>query len=403
MANSYLKPDEITAEAQRVLHNSLPFTKNIDKQHDKETEFGGQKRGSTLRIRLPNQYTVRETWTINAQDQNEQSVSLVIGQIRGVDMNFSAADLALEINEFSKRFIQPAVKTLASKVDRYNIGEAYKATYQSVGTPGTTPNTALVWLQGGQKLNEAVCPEDDRIAVINSAAQASTVDALKTLFHANSQIEKQYLKGKMGTALGFDWYHSQNVPVHTCGSRTGTILVDDAAGTNLVEGTTTMHVDALGGATDTFTEGDIVTFADVYAVNPETKESTGALKQFVVTAAATAASNEVDISLSPAMYSTGALQNVDALPVDGAGVTVLGTASTAYPQNLVFHPEAYTFATANLEMPTDVSFKAQVAVDGINMRILRQYDINNANYPCRIDIFFGFLAQRPELGCRVWG
>lgn len=405
MSNSYLKPSAITAEALRVLHNNLPFIKNIDKQHDKETEFGGQKRGSTLRIRLPNQYTVRETWAINAQDQNEQSVSLVIGQIRGVDMNFSDADLALEINEFSKRFIEPAMQTLASKIDYYCFGEAYKATAQSVGTAGTTPNNMLTWLQGGQKLTESACPVNNRKAVINPAAEANTVNGLASLFNPNKEISNQYLTGSMGRALGFDWFSSQNVPNHTTGNSAddASILIDDAAGTNLTEGTTTMHVDGLDSATGTFKEGDVLTIANVYAVNPETKQSTGSLRQFVVTADATAASNEVDLSLSPAMYSTGALQNVDALPVDGAAVTVIGSASTAYPQNLVFHPDAYTFASANLEMPKDVSFKAQMAMDGINIRILRQYDINNANYPLRLDVFFGFLAQRPDLGCRVWG
>jgi len=403
MANSFLKPSAITAEAQRVLHNALPFTKNIDKQHDKETEFGGQKRGSTLRVRLPNQYTVRSTWAINAQDQDEQSVSLVIGQIRGVDMNFSDADLALDINEFSKRFISPAIKTLASQVDSYNFSQAYKAVYNSAGTAGTTPNTALIWLQGGQKLNETATPEDDRVAVINPAAQASTVSGLSTLFHASSALEKQYLKGKMGNALGFEWFMSQNVPNHTCGTRSGSILVDDDTAANATEGSTTIHVDGLGAATQTFTVGDVFTVAGVYAVNPQTKQSTGALQQFVVTAAVTASGSECDLTVSPAMYTTGALQNIDAFPVSEATVTVIGTASLVYPQNMVFHPEAFTFATANLEMPADVSFKSQMAVDGINMRILRQYDINNANYPCRIDIFFGFLAQRPELACRVWG
>ena len=403
MANSFLKPDAITAEFLRILHNNLPFIKGIDKQHDKETTFGGQKRGASLRIRLPNKYTVRETWAMNSQDQAEQSETLTIGVVRGVDMAFEEADLALEIDEFSKRFIQPAAKILASKVDYYCIDQAYKAVYNSVGTPGTTPATALVYLQGGQKMDEESAPIDDREMIINPAAQASTVDGLKALFHSGKEISSQYKKGRMGEALNFDWYMSQNVPNHTCGSRVGTILVDEPAGTNLVEGSTTIHVDGLTNATDTWKEGDVFTMANVYAVNPETKESTGSLRQFVVTADATAASNEVDLSISPAMYADGALQNVDALPVDGAAVTVVGTASTQYPQNLAFHPEAFTFASANLSMPNDVSFKSQLTVDGINLRVLRQYNINNSQNLCRIDIFFGFLAQRPELACRVWG
>jgi hypothetical protein len=404
MSSSFLKPDAITAEALRILHNNCVFIKNIDKQHDKETTFGGQKRGAALRVRLPNKYTVRETWALNAQDQDEQSETLTVGTIRGVDMNFTEADLALEIDEFSKRFITPAAKILASKIDYYCIDQAYKATYNSVGTPGTTPSTARVYLESGQKMNEESAPVDDRLMLINPKAQAYTVDGLKALFNASSAISEQYRKGAMGRGvLGFDWYMSQNIPNHTCGSRSGSILVDEPAGTNLTNGSSTIHVDALGGATQTFKQGDVFTIADVYAVNPETKESTGALRQFVVTADATASSSEVDLSISPAFYNSGALQNVDALPVDGAAVTVVGTASTQYPQNLAYHPEAYTFASANLEMPKDVSFKSQLAVDGINIRILRQYDINNSQHPCRMDVFFGFLAQRPELGCRVWG
>ena len=403
MANSYLKPDAITAEALRILHNNLQFVKRIDKQHDKETEFGGQKRGGSIRIRLPNKYTVRETWAMDAQDQNEQSETLTVGTVRGVDMDFTESDLALEIDEFSQRFIAPAAKILAAKIDLYCFKEAYKGVYHSVGTPGTTPGTAKVWLQGGQKMNEAAAPVDDRLALINPAAQVETVDGLKALFHDSGQLAKQYLKGEMGTALGFKWFMSQNVCNHTCGSRSGTILIDDAAGTYLTEGTTSLHIDGLGGATQTFKEGDVFTVAGVYAVNPETKESTGSLQQIVVTADATAASSEVTLSISPALYATGALQNVDALPVDNAAVTVVGTASTAYAQNMVYHPEAFTFASANLSMPQDVSFKSQMAVDGINIRIIRQYQIGNSNHPCRMDVFFGFLAQRPELACRVWG
>lgn len=403
MSSSFLKPDAITAEALRILHNNLPFIKGIDKQHDKETTFGGQKRGASLRIRLPNKYTVRETWALNAQDQNEQSETLTIGVVRGVDMQFTESDLALEIDEFSRRFIAPAMKILASKVDYYCIDQAYKAVANSVGTPGTTPNTALVYLQAGQKLNEEAAPVDDREMLIGPVAQAYTVDGLKALFHDGGEIAAQYKKGRMGQALGFDWYMTQNIPNHTCGSRSGTILVDDAAGTYLTNGSSTLHIDGLGGATQTVKEGDGFTIANVYAVNPETKQSTGSLRRFVVTADATAASNEVTLSISPAFYNSGALQNVDALPVDNAAITFMGTASTAYPQNLAFHPEAFTFASANLEMPSDVSFKSQLEVDGINLRIIRQYDINNSNHPCRIDIFFGFLAQRPELANRVWG
>lgn len=400
MSSTYLKPSAITAEALRLLHNACPFINTIDKQHDKDTTFGGQKRGSTLNIRLPNKYTVRRTWTIDTQDVVERSLPLVIGQVFGADMDFEEKDLALEIDEFSKRFIKPAINTIASAVDAYCLGEAYKAVYNSVGTPGTTPANAQIYLDGAAKLDDFVTPQDDRVALINPQANAKTIGALMSLLNPTKEISKQYTSGNMGSGLGFDWYKTQNIQRHTTGTRVGTILVDGSVST---EGSTTIHVDGLTNATDTFTEGDVFTVSASHSVNAETKVSTGELQQFVVTALATAASNEVDLTVSPAMYTTGALQNIDAFPLDGATVTVLGTESTQYPQNMLYHPEAFTFATANLEMPTDVSFKGQMSVDGLNMRILRQYQINNSSHPCRIDLFGGFLPQRPELACRLWG
>ena len=402
MANSYLKPSAITAECLRVLHNNLPFVANIDKQHDKETEFGGQKRGSTLRIRLPNQYTVRETWGINAQDQSESSVSLVIGQVRGVDMNFSDADLALEIDEFSRRFIAPAMSVLASKIDHYCYEKAIEGTYNLVGTAGTAPGTVAAWMSAMQKLHESVAPPAPRKAILNPAAEAATIDGLKALFNSSKEISNQYVNGAMGHAMGMDFYMSQNVKQLTCGTRDAADTADIHASTPTTEGTTSIRVDNLSNE-ETVKAGEVFTVAGVYKVNPETKESTGALQQFVVTDDTDITGTDETFTVSPALYSTGAKQNIDAMPEDGAAVTFVGTASTTYPQNLVFHPEAYTFATANLEMPSDVSFKAQMAQDGINIRILRQYDINSANYPMRMDCFFGFLAQRPEFGCRVIG
>jgi hypothetical protein len=398
VANTFLKPSAITREAARILHNELAFVKNIDKQHDKETTFGGQKHGGTIRVRLPNQYAVRSGWTIDVQDQTEQSVSLTVGTVRGVDMHFSDADLALEIDEFSKRFIAPAVKRLAAEVDLVTFQSMYKSVYNHVGTAGTTPASALVYLQAAQKMSEFATPLQDRVVIVDPAAQAATVDGLKALFHAGPALAKQYTSGQMGQALGFDWFMSQNVPKHTCGTRDNTTpLVKGASQTGaslIIDG------DSNG---NTIKAGDIFTIANVYAVNPETKQNTGSLQQFVVTADAVFGASDVTIAISPSIVTSGALQTVNAGPADDAAITWVGAAAAVLPQNLAFHPEAFTFATASLEMPADVSFKGQEAVDGINIRILRQYDINNANYPCRLDVFFGSVAQRASMACRITG
>jgi len=408
-SNTLLTVDEITAEALRILHNSLPFVANIDKQYDKQSMIAGQKRSASLRIRKPAQYTVRSTWTIDVQDSVEDYDTLTVGTIKGVDMAFTDAELAFSITDFSRQFIQPAIKRLASEVDLVTFQSCYQSVYNSVGTAGTTPGNQQVYLQAGQKLNEFATPEDMRTVVINPAAQGETVNGLVGLFNPGSAISNQYVKGRMsGPALGYEgWFMSQNVPQHTCGSRVGTILID---GTVATEGTQTVHIDGLTNATDTITAGDVFTIGGttgtaIYAVNPETKQSTGALQQFVVTALATAASNEVDLTVLPKIYTSasGGLQTVSGFPQDGSDVTFIGTASTAYPQNMAFHKEAFTFASARLEMPSDVNFKSQMEQDGISIRVLRQYDINNANYPCRLDVFFGSLVQRPSMACRIWG
>ena len=253
-------------------------------------------------------------------------------------------------------------------------------------------------------MSNFAAPLDGRCTVINPLAQARTVDGLKGLFESGSALSKQYLTGQMGQALGSQFFMSQNVPVLTTGSRVGTIVVD---GTSTAG--TTIHMDGFTNATDTISLGETFTVAGVYSVNPETKASTGQLQDFVVTAAFTAASNEGDVTVSPTMATSGALQTIDAFPQDGAAIVFSNVASAAttdatdYPINLSYVKDAYTFATAKLEMPSDVSFKGQMEQDGLNIRLLRQYDINNAQHPMRLDIFFGSLAQRPSQACRIIG
>jgi hypothetical protein len=405
MANTLLTVDEITAEALRVLHNNLKFVAAIDKQHDKQSEIAGQKRGGSIRIRKPIQPTVRTTWALNAQDVTEEYETLTVGTVRGVDLNFTEAEMSQDITSFSRQFITPSVKRLASEIDKLTFAGCVNDVYNLVGTAGTTPNAASYYLSAGARMNHFATPEEDRVVIINPDAQASTVGGLSSLFHAASAIEAQYKKGRMGKdALGFnDWYMSQNVPTITCGTRTGTILID---GTVATEGSTTIHIDGLGSAGLTVKEGEVFTVADCYAVNPETKATLPFLQQFVVQADVTATgTTECDVTVLPKIYTSasGGLQTVDSFPTDGKTVTFTGTASTAYPHNLAFHPEFATFATANLEMPADVSFKSQMSVDGINIRILRQYDINNSMHPCRMDVFFGYLVQRPSMACRIIG
>lgn len=392
MSNTILTPTAVTREAMRILHQNLVFAKNVNRQYDDSFAQSGGKIGDSLKIRLPNQYTVRTGKTIQTQDTSETSVTLQIATQKGVDVNFSSKELTLDLDDFSERILKPAMARLAAEIDADGLAEVANV-YNLVGTAGTTPATALVALQAGQKLDEFLAPRDgNRKIIVNPAANAAMIDGLKGLFHSGDKLEDQYERGLMGKdVLGFDWYTSSHVDSITTGSDHTTVTVNDAS---IASGDTT--VTTAGGSV---TVGTVFTIANVKAVHPETKQAYSYDKQFVITAV-----NGNDWTFSPAWISTGATQNVDAIPVTGAAITLVGSASTSYPYNLAYHKDAFVLATADLE---DVSkygaWGSRQSFDGVSMRIARQYDINNDNVPCRIDVLYGWKTVRPELACRIIG
>ena len=403
MSNSILTIDMITRKALEILENNLVLTRNVNRQYDDSFAVEGAKIGSTLRIRLPDRALVTDGAALQVQDDNEQFTTLTVASQKHIGVNFTSAELTMQLDDFAERVLKPRISQLASSIDA-DVANAYKSIFASVGTPGTVPSTSLVLLQAQQKLNEAAAVMSPRYATVNPAANAGLVEGMKGLFNPTDTVSKQFRNGMMGTGvLGFDEVNmSQSIKVHTTGSRVGTILVNGAVST---QGQSTISIDGLTGATDTVTAGDVFTIANVYAVNPQTRESTGSLQQFVVTAAQTGASNALaNMAISPPIYtSASALATVDSFPADNAAVTFLGSASTAYPQNLIYHKDAITFATADLLLPQGVDMAARAVHNGISLRIVRQYDINNDRMPCRIDVLYGFSAIRPQMACRMWG
>lgn len=390
MTNSLLTPQQITREALRVLHNKLTFIGAINRQYDDSFAKSGAKIGDTLKIRLPNQFTVRSGATLSAQTVSEQSVSLQVGTQKGVDMNFSSVDLTLSLDDFSSRILEPAMAVLASSLEADAVG-MFGDVYQMVGTPGTTPNTLLTYLQARARLNNSLTPMDaNRTAHLSPLATATIVDALKGLFQDSSAIREQYREGSMGRTAGFDWYENPLVPTHTLNAASGfTVSGAGQTGSSLT----------IAG-TGTITRGTVFTLPGVNEVHPETKAVTGRPQQFVVTANTTISSSG-QIPISPAITTSGAGQTVNASPANSAALGFVGSASTAYEQELCFHRDAFAFATADLVMPKGVDFAAREVYDGVSMRIVRAYDINNDAFPCRIDVLYGYKTIRPQLACRV--
>ena len=403
--NTLLTIDMVTLEAVRVLHGNTAFIKNVNKEYDGAFAKSGAKIGDTLRIRKPPKYTVRTGRVMSEQNSTETYVSLPVSTQQGVDLNFTSAEFTMSIDNFSDRFLKPSMSVLASVID-YNALSMTLDVANSVGAPGTTPATFLVWAQAGQKLDENLAPRDgNRTAILSPAAMAATTDGLKTLFQAGDAIADQYRSGVMTRAIDLKWAMDQNVRNATMGTRDGTISVTGTVAT----GATQIPMDYTGGtsATATITAGEVFTMGGVYAVNDETKQTLTNLKQFVVTATQTAASSQwLTVPVSPTLYdsTSGALQNVSALPANNAAVTMYGTtSSTVYPQNLVYHKDAFTFATADLKMPSNQQMASRKVMDGISMRIWEGADITNDAFPCRSDVLYGFTTIYPELAARVWG
>ena len=386
MANTILTPTAVTREALRILHQKLNFVGNIVREYDDSYAKSGAKIGDSLKIRLPNQYTVRTGATLSAQDTTESSVTLQVATQKGVDLNFTSVDLTLSLDDFSKRILDPAMSVLAANVEADALS-MYKDVYQSVwnGGAAATYNKAL---DARVLLQRALAPTNDRMALMDSLAMADVVKDTKTLFQDDASIAKQYKEGYMGRAAGFDWAENTMMPAHTRGGSNGAYLTNGVGQTGA-----TLAVDT--GATAP-AAGDVITIAGVYSVHPETKVSTGVLQQFVVGAGATTTS----FPISPAIVATGATQNVSNSAADNSAVTFLGTASTAVQTAMLFQKEAFAFATADLVMPQGVDFARREVLDGISMRIVRQYDINNDKFPCRLDILYGYKTLRPQLAVR---
>ena len=402
MANSLLTIDMITRKSLEILENNLVISRNCNKEYDDSFAVEGAKIGSTLRIRLPDRALVTDGAALQVQDDNEQYTTLTVSSQKHIGINFTSAELTMQLDDFAERVLKPRISQLASSVDA-DVANAYKSIYASVGTPGTTPATALVLLQAQQKLNESATPMSPRYATVNPAANAGLVNGMTGFFNPTGTISRQFKTGMMGEGvLGYDEMNmSQSIVNHTTGSQPVAPIC--ASTVPSTQGATTLDITYTSG-TKTIKQGDVFTIAGVYAVNPQTRLSTGSLQQFVVTADQTLTSTSATIAFQPPMYTaTNALATIDAFPAASAALVFVGTASTTYPQNLVYGKNAITLATADLLLPQGVDMASRQVHNGISMRIVRQYDINNDRMPCRVDVLYGYSVIRPTMACRIWG
>lgn len=396
MASTYLTPTAVTREAVRVLHQRLNFIGACNKQYDDSYKNGGAtvrgKFGPTLKIRLPNEYTVRDGINMAAQEHSETSVDLTVSTVKGVDMYFTSEDQTLSIEDFSSRFIAPAMSVLASNIEADALS-MYKQVYNLYdGDAAAFGFTSMS--NASTLLTKMLAPTPDRTIIMNPDHSNKFRIDTKGLYQDSEAIKKQWREGMMGRTSGFDVYENTLLVPHATGTaaKTTSYTISGAVTTNGSAAAT------LTGAATTWKAGDVFTVVGCNRVHPETKADTGVLQQFVVLADCTTA-----MTFAPAIYTSGPRQNVTSggLPNGNAVVKVGAGASETLTQSLAFHKDAFAFVTADLELPKGVDFAAREVFDGISLSMVRDFSISDRTFPCRIDCLYGYKAIRPQLAARI--
>lgn len=414
MANSFLTPTVITKEALMILHQKLKFVGSINRGYDDRFAKSGAKIGDTLTIRKPNEFTVRSGRTLNTQDVTEQSLTLQVNNQKGVDWEFNADDLTLTIDEFSERYLEPAMAKLAAEVENDVLTNVYKDVYQfhdGVDAANDFNNVTAA----GVILDNALAPDSQRTMLHGSQGMADLINSNKDLFHDSKELSRQYKEAVMGRFGGFDHMASTLVPSHTTGAaaegdtswniNNGS---DEAAtAAEIAADVQTLTVDT---GTKTLKVGDILTIGTgsnaVNRVHPETKQNTGKLQQFVVVGNGTTGedltSGDTSLQISPPIITSGPRQNVNQAAKDDEPINKVGGGADAdWEQTLAYHKNAFTFATADLVLPKGVDMASRQVMDGISMRLIRDYDITNDAFPIRLDVLYGYKTIRPQLAARI--
>lgn len=394
MANSLLTLNEITREAIRLWKNSNAFLMNVDTQYDDSFAVSGAKIGTSLRIRLPNDYIVRNGAAAQPQDTQEQNTTLVVATQKGVDVNFSSAERALSLDDYSRRVMAPAINNLTGSVAADLMSGSKAGICNAVANFDISNNilnpVARTFLDAGATLDTRSAPRNDRKIMNDPYTEARVISSLAGLFNPSPQISEQYRSAQMKEALNFQWFMDQTVVKQTTGSfTTGTVNGANQTGLTLV-------INAAGG---TLNVGDIVQITNVNAVNRITKESTGQPMQFVVTAPVLAGATSIQLYpaiVPPVGGQPVQFQTVTASPANGATITPYFNANVTYRRNFAYLPEACTMATADLELPRGVHEAARDNFDGISMRMVTAYDVKSDALITRLDILYGYLWVRPE-------
>ena len=413
MAQQTITADIIAKEAMMQLENNLAMGQCVHRDYKKEWE--GVKKGESVRVRRPVKFDVSDGETVTLQDVEEANTNITVNQRKHVAWRFTTQELTLSIEEYSERYIKPAMIALANNVDRA-LASLYDDVYNWVGTPGQTVDSYSDFSKAPERLDLMAVPADQRHAILDPRDHWAMAGSQTALFF-NQIGQPAYRKGEIGEIGKIMTYMDQNIRAHTTGTFTtgSTPLVNGAnqnvtyANANKLTYSQTLVTDGWANSTAVLKAGDVFTLASVNAVKPvpgeSTKDDAGFLQQFVVLNDVTSdGSGNATLTISPPIITSGPYQTVSAAPADDAAITPLGSEATStYRQNLVFHKNAFALVMIPLEMPDGVEFKARESHNGYSVRCIKYYDGKNDYEAIRLDILYGVKTLYPDLATRLSG
>lgn len=418
MANTSLTADIIAAEAALMLENELGVLDTFYRANESDyaTNVNGYKVGDTINLRRPADFTVRSGATASSQDVIEGKIPLVINKQIGVDFQFTSSELTLKIGQLSERVIKPAMSTLVNEIARDTLTAAYQKTYNWVGTPGSTINSFAKFAAGLERMDKMAIPANERFAAL-SPSDAWGLIGSQTALYIQGPAQEAYRQGKLGPIGGAETLMSQVMPTHTVGPLGGTPLVNGASQNVTYDTAKNVWTQSLitdgwtAAAASRVKAGDVFTLykagtsgAKVKMVNPKTKQATDIDQQFVITADGSSdGSGNLTLTISPPIITSGPHQTVDAAPADNAGLVMLGTASTAYQQNLFYHKNAIALAMVPMDMPQGAVNASRKSYKGVSVRVIPFYDGTNDVSKWRLDVLYGRDLIDPRLAARVSG
>jgi hypothetical protein len=409
MANTTLTAAVVARTALAVLDNELGVLKTFYRAPEDEfsNRVNGYKIGDTLSIRRPADFTVRSGATLSTQDVIEGKVDLTIDQQIGVDFQFTSSDLTLKVTDLAERVMKPAMSNMINYMANDILSTMYKRVYNWVGTVGGTVDTFAKFAKAPQRLDTMAVPMDNRNAVLNPADFWGLLGS-QTALYIQDAAKGAYRDGSLGMIGGVDTRMNQMAPTHTVGPLGGTPLINGASQNvtyDTAKNTWTQSLITDGwtaAAASRVKEGDVFTIANVYMVNPKTKATTSILQQFVVCADGSSdGSGNLTLTISPPCITSGPYQTVNSAPADNAALTFVGTASTGYTQNLVYHKNSMALAIVPLEMPAAAYGGYRESYKGMSCRVIPIYDGTNDISKWRLDLLYGRKMVDPRLATRL--